>query len=175
MNTKFVTLSLAVSSAIAVSSAAALDSQQKTVVVDGMGTKTESTVESSTSKTITGATKKVESESVSVDPKGLGNKAAASKTKEEIVHNNGDYKVTDKMVHPNGTYEENSVSKSTNGHWTDEGKTIVKKEVNVVDPKGLGNKVTTETVESTTVNPDGSIDSSVTKSVNGQKVEQKQK
>lgn len=142
----------------------------KTETTDAQGTTVTTEQSNVVKKGWTGATKEEAKVTTEVDPKGLGNSVKTEVERERVVKDAGNFKDSLKVEHANGTVEEETVKKKTAGHLLNDGTTTTTTRSKMVDPKGLGNKRTSEVKEKTETNPDGSFKKSVTKKVNGDTV-----
>jgi hypothetical protein len=102
------------------------------------------------------------------DPKGLGNEVKAEETKKEEVKANGDYKgeATSESKDNAGATDKETVKAEVK---TDKDglKTKKVKHKKVHDPKGLGNKTTETTTDTTTQKADGTVEEKHETEVNG--------
>jgi len=117
----------------------------------------------------------VKTQKTVVDPKGMLNeKSAIVHTKREKKAN-GDFTNTNTIKKGDGTEVKESIDKSTEGHWTDKGKTTTTTHSKSVDPIGLGNKKTEEVEKKVITNSKGIEEINVTKKIDGETVLEEKK
>ena len=117
-----------------------------------------------------GIKKSTEDVSTVVDPKGPMNKESAKMHSVSQVEPNGDYSESRTDTRADGTKEKVTAEKSTAKNWTNDGETATTNYAKSVDPKGLGNKETSE-VKKTVESSHGGVETTtVTKQVNGDTV-----
>ncbi len=146
----------------------------QSTTVDKDGTQTVAEKNWSKEKNLFGNEHTSDNVTVTVDPKGLGNKQEASATRETVAKSNGDYTVTETFKHADGTLETNETSRATSKHLLDEGKTVVTKEVKTIDPEGMLNQRVRETSNIVESDGKGNVTQKVVKKVDGKIVSEKQ-
>ena len=149
------------------------DTHTRHVETDAAGTTVKT--ETSHDKTVgwTGTKKSTSEVETVVDPKGLGNKLVARSQVETKVKPSGDFSESKTIEHADGTKEHATTAKETSNNWLDKGKTTTTTQTHTVDPKGLGNKHEIEVTETVEFNADGTKKSTVSKTVDGDKVLEK--
>lgn len=146
------------------------DSHSSSATTDLHGVSVVSEKSNSVHTDSNGAVEQNAEESTTIDPKGMNNKRVIVENQQRVDQKNGDFSDTAMVKRSDGTNEEESLKKETKSHWLDKGKTETTTHSVVVDPKGLGNKATSEVSKKVETNPDGSGSTTVIESANGKKV-----
>jgi len=144
-----------------------------TAIAEGTAEVKKSTTEDSAKSD--GTVKVTEEAKTVVDPKGMLNEKSAIVHTEREKKANGDFTNTNTIKKGDGTEIKESIDKSTEGHWTDKGKTTTTTHSKSVDPKGLGNKKIEEVEKKVITNSKGIEEINVTKKIDGETVFEEKK